>query len=111
MPTERAKEIEVISDAGNTAVVRMPGRRFPGLVIQGDSLFNFYTELREVEAALTASNGEDSELAGLVCAIADSIHERLWWYEHDLNQAGYEELPYGQSVGKPGEFESGDKVV
>ena len=30
--------IEVLSDAVNGAVVRMPGRQFPGIVVQGDSL-------------------------------------------------------------------------
>ncbi len=111
MPTERAQEIEVISDAGNTAVVRMPGRRFPGLVIQGDSLFAFYNDVREIEADLNTSHGEDSDLVGLVRALADNIHERLWLYEHDLKQAGYEELPYGRSVGQPGGSDSGHKVV
>jgi hypothetical protein len=38
VPSDRAQEPEVLSDVSNNAVVRMPGRRFPGLVIQGDSL-------------------------------------------------------------------------
>lgn len=32
------KELEVFSEATNLAIVRMPGRKFPGSVIQGDSL-------------------------------------------------------------------------
>jgi hypothetical protein len=31
-------EIEVLSDETNFAVVRMPGRQYPGIVVQGDSL-------------------------------------------------------------------------
>jgi hypothetical protein len=31
-------EIEVYSQATNQAIVRMPNRKFPGCVIQGDSL-------------------------------------------------------------------------
>jgi hypothetical protein len=32
--------IEVYSEMTNAAVVRMPGRQFPGVVIQGDTLNN-----------------------------------------------------------------------
>jgi hypothetical protein len=35
-------EIEVYSEATNQAVVQMPGRQFPGSVIQGDSLSILY---------------------------------------------------------------------
>jgi hypothetical protein len=31
-------EIDVLSDRSNAAVVKMPGRAFPGLVVQGDTL-------------------------------------------------------------------------
>ena len=31
-------EVESFSDASNAAVVRLPGRQFPGIVLQGDSL-------------------------------------------------------------------------
>ncbi len=37
MKKEKQK-IEVWSDATNMSVVRMPGRQFPGLVVQGDKL-------------------------------------------------------------------------
>lgn len=30
--------MEILSDATNSAVIRHPGRRFPGVLIQGDSL-------------------------------------------------------------------------
>ncbi|HZZ90255.1 MAG TPA: hypothetical protein VFE13_18140 [Caulobacteraceae bacterium] len=32
--------IEVYSDATNQVVIRHPGRRFPGLLLQGDSLYS-----------------------------------------------------------------------
>lgn len=32
------KELEVFSEASNYGIVRMPGRQFPGCVVQGDSL-------------------------------------------------------------------------
>jgi hypothetical protein len=31
-------EVELVTDGGNNAVVRMPARSFPGVLIQGDTL-------------------------------------------------------------------------
>ncbi len=33
-------QVEVFSQASNAAIVRMPGRHFPGVVVQGDTLNN-----------------------------------------------------------------------
>ena len=35
---DRATQLEMWSEQVNSAVVRVPGRRFPGVVVQGDSL-------------------------------------------------------------------------
>lgn len=40
--------VEIYSDATNMAVMRHPDRRFPGILIQGDTLFGIVQELREV---------------------------------------------------------------
>lgn len=34
----RTENVEIYSDASNAAVMRHPGRRFPGILIQGDTL-------------------------------------------------------------------------
>ncbi|WP_296612656.1 hypothetical protein [Sphingomonas sp.] len=34
----RSEQVEIFSDQTNAAVMRHPGRRFPGLLIQGDTL-------------------------------------------------------------------------
>lgn len=34
----RVEQVEIYSDKTNAAVMRHPGRRFPGVLIQGDSL-------------------------------------------------------------------------
>jgi hypothetical protein len=36
----RVDRVEIFSDATNAAVVRHPGRRFPGLLVQGDTLYS-----------------------------------------------------------------------
>ena len=34
----RAEPVEIYSDASNAAVMRHPGRKFPGVLVQGDTL-------------------------------------------------------------------------
>lgn len=36
--TLRAETVEIYSDQPNAAVMRHPGRRFPGILVQGDTL-------------------------------------------------------------------------
>lgn len=35
----RIEEVEIYSDATNAAVLRHPGRHYPGLLVQGDTLY------------------------------------------------------------------------
>ncbi|MBY2914313.1 DUF6959 family protein [Rhizobium leguminosarum] len=44
----RSEDVEIFSDMTNAAVMRHPGRKFPGILIQGDTL---YTLCREADAA------------------------------------------------------------
>ncbi|MGV3555166.1 MAG: DUF6959 family protein [Croceibacterium sp.] len=43
-------EVKLLSEPTNYAVVQLPGRKFPGVVFQGDSLDNLIAELEEVTA-------------------------------------------------------------
>ena len=36
----REENVEIFSDSTNAAVMRHPGRRFPGILIQGDALYS-----------------------------------------------------------------------
>ncbi|MFG2501498.1 DUF6959 family protein [Streptomyces sp. NPDC048441] len=54
-PMERI-EVELFTDGGNDAVVRLPGRRFPGVVIQGDSLHALQTDVAEVVELCAGGN-------------------------------------------------------
>jgi len=44
----RSELVEIFSDATNAAVMRHPGRRFPGILVQGDTLHNIVAELKSV---------------------------------------------------------------
>ncbi|GAA4998584.1 DUF6959 family protein [Streptomyces siamensis] len=44
-------EAELFTDGGNHAVVHLPGRKFPGVLMQGDSLHILRSDLAEVVGA------------------------------------------------------------
>ena len=60
--------VELLSDAINYVVVKTPGRSFPGMVIQGDSLARLYRSAAEV-CRLAKGCGDDELIgdAGMLC--------------------------------------------
>ena len=84
-------EVELYSNVVNSPVVRMPGRKYPGVVIQGDSLFGLLSLMNEVIRALESK--DYSELSDLVQELKDLLHERVMIYEDTLRQHQME-LPY-----------------
>ncbi|MGW1888365.1 DUF6959 family protein [Streptomyces sp. NPDC001970] len=67
-------EAELFTDGGNNAVVRLPGRRFPGVLIQGDSLSILRSDVAEVVEAFDRGDvAEARETAGLLLADLDAL--------------------------------------
>lgn len=65
-PMERI-EAELLTDSGNDAVVRMPGRRFPGVLVQGGTLHILRSEVAEVvDACERGDLDEAQEATGLL---------------------------------------------
>ncbi|MFE9967575.1 hypothetical protein OG894_38555 [Streptomyces sp. NBC_01724] len=60
-------EAELFTDSGNNAVVRLPGGRFPGVLIQGDSLSILRSDVAEVVEAFdqgdVAGHGSGTSLS------------------------------------------------
>lgn len=84
-------EVEILSDAVNSAVLRVPGRRFPGVVLQGDTLATLVRDLRSAVAALDSqeiSNARDD-----VQSVLDRLVDAQSFYEASLRQHGVR-LPY-----------------
>ncbi|MDX3763136.1 hypothetical protein ABZ672_54410 [Streptomyces mirabilis] len=70
-------EAELFTDGGNNAVVRLPPRRFPGVLIQGDSLSVIRSEVAEVlEACDQGDLAGARETAGLLLADFDELLAR-----------------------------------
>lgn len=87
------KELEVFSEECNYAIVRMPGRQFPGCVVQGDSL-RILLRCAERAAAMASRTGI-VELIEEIQELKESLEDRLLHYGHVLKAHGMD-LPYSQ---------------
>jgi hypothetical protein len=80
------QEVEIFSDATNAAVMRHPGRRFPGCLIQGDSLNNLLQSLTIVQSEASCLSEETAgELADIVEQLSDLMsHYRATLISHNI---------------------------
>jgi hypothetical protein len=90
----RKEEVEIYSDKTNYAVLRHPGRNFPGALIQGDNLYSFCKAADHVctnaKAALDAETFQ--ELNKLRNALwAHLTHYKEVLGEHDIR------LPFSET--------------
>lgn len=83
-------DAKLLSPATNGAVVHLPGRAFPGVVIQGDTLHGFIAELREL-----ASESRAYERQLLLADILDRLEGLQTHYEAVLDREGMT-LPYSR---------------
>jgi predicted RNase H-like HicB family nuclease len=84
-------EVELLTDQGNNAVVRLPDRKFPGVVIQGDTLSTLITATSEAIAALECNDAADAQ--EVLRDLAAQLREVRDRYEIALREHGIE-LPY-----------------
>lgn len=70
-------EAELFTDPGNDAVVRLPPRNFPGVLIQGDSLSIIRADIAEIVDACDQSDvGEAREAAAILLSNLDELLAR-----------------------------------
>ena len=75
-PRERI-EAELFTDPGNDAVVRLPPRHFPGVLIQGDSLSIIRGDVAEIVEACSQGDVDDAhEAATILLANFDDLLAR-----------------------------------
>jgi hypothetical protein len=87
-------EIEVYTQASNLAIVRMPGRQFPSVVVQGDSLNILYG--LAVSILNRAEVTSDTELIDEAKELTQLLAGRLQFYESTLQKHGIS-LPYNRT--------------
>ncbi|SHL63050.1 hypothetical protein SAMN05428972_0432 [Rhodanobacter sp. OK091] len=88
--------VEIFSDQANAVVVRHPDRRFPGVLVQGDSL---YALCCQADAACT---GAKSSLDSGSYNELNDLRDKLWGYlNHYKSVLGEHQLPlpFSESAG------------
>jgi hypothetical protein len=68
--TMRIEQVEIYSDATNAAMMRHPGRQFPGLVIQGDTLNGLCQQMDQVCKLIGRGSEAHEE--------ANEVRNHLW---------------------------------
>lgn len=83
--------VNLLDIMGNFALAQVNGRRFPGLLVQGDTLRSFQEVIHELGEVL---QGQDAELMRLTLAeLAETIDAMVASYEAMMAAAGLD-LPY-----------------
>ncbi|WP_042396799.1 DUF6959 family protein [Streptacidiphilus carbonis] len=60
---------ELFTDAGNGAVVRLPPRKFPGVLIQGDSLSIIRADVAEIMRACDQGDIDEAREAAAILLV------------------------------------------
>jgi hypothetical protein len=86
-------ELEVYSDETNYAVIKPPGRQFPGCVIQGDSLRILCRSAQRIAEHAKEGTTDDDECLLEIEDLVNSLIDRLRHYQTVLHAHGLS-LPY-----------------
>ena len=90
-----SKDIELFSSASNSVVARHAGRRYPGVLIQGDSLSSLVDDIDElIDECVSGENEFAKEIA---INIRSKFEDWLIHYERVLKLKGID-LPYAKSI-------------
>ena len=82
--TLKKRRLELYSDLTNAAVIRAPGRKFPGVLLQGDSLASLISVLSRAHSA--AVEGDVGETADEIEYALDELQWRLDHYDQVLTE-------------------------
>jgi hypothetical protein len=91
------KPLDVYSEDSNYGVVRMPGRAYPGAVIQGDSLRILRGLASRVVEGVRTGLTVDEEFLGAVEELHNALLGRMLHYQAVLQREGFD-LPYVRPV-------------
>jgi hypothetical protein len=93
--TDDLKSATMLTDSGNYAIVKLPGRAFPGMVFQGDSLNILTKDL--ITARDLAKEGKINDAIEELNYIIDDMIKHRDCYEQVITKNGYA-LPYSKVV-------------
>src|SRR3954471_519641 len=90
-------EVEAYSQGVNGWIVRTPGRQFPAVVIQGDSLSILFSLAQSVLERARQCSCADDELTEEAEELRDHLWGRLHHYEEVLREHELA-LPYNRTM-------------
>ena len=90
--TPNNESAKILLTGSNGAVVHLPGRHFPGVVIQGDTLASITRSVMDIREQVAKVDGQD-EAVGELDIILEQLYARVALYETALEQHGFD-LPY-----------------
>lgn len=79
-------EVDLLTDQGNNAVLRLPGRKSPGVLIQGDSLSVLVGLVDDAVKALARDDSHEAE--STLREVTAQLEEARDRYEAALKQHG-----------------------
>ena len=89
--------LEVYASDSNCAIIKPPGRRFPGSVIQGDTLHHLCRLASKIAQHVRAGLPRDEEFMGELDELVDLLVDRTLHYQAVLQRHGLS-LPFPDSV-------------
>ncbi len=79
-------EVELLDRSGNFAVMRLSGRKFPGVFLQGDTMSTIRDLLKNVDSVKLAAL--DEAVADQILEARDRLNELAAYYESVLDARG-----------------------
>ena len=83
--------VELYTEQSNYAIIKLPKRKFPGVVFQGDSLFTLYSRISDIFKKILQS--KDKEVIDEITEIQNLLNDLVQHYENTLYKNNIE-LPY-----------------
>lgn len=81
-------DVRLLTPATNYAIVHLPGRHFPGVVFQGDSLNSLIEDLEQA-----STHPDPEERADCLASVLELLRDVRHSYEAVLSREGMK-LPY-----------------
>ncbi len=90
-------ELEIYSSDSNYAIIKAPNRKFPGVLIQGDTLRVLCQQVQTIALAMKETPNFSEELLSTVEDLQEGLLNRLLHYQNAL-LAHNIDLPYFASA-------------
>jgi len=95
MAEEYPTRIKLYDHISNSGIVHLPGRRFPAVAIQGDTLSSMLSSALELMES--ANKNKDEDMYYEAQELAKRLYQHLKQYESVLESEGFEK-PYSLKI-------------